>query len=112
MRQFALILGIVLVGVALLRSTESAAVRAPCFTGDERLLLTPSGAVTVDGFIAQRSSTTGHYQADGGIDFEIDGGSVSAVLVAGTCGQPAPKIRLSLIDPFSGVPFEAEAVLP
>jgi hypothetical protein len=110
MRKFVVVFGIVAIGVVLLRSTESEAVRKPCFNADEIIVLTPSGVVTVDGFIPQRSSTTGHYQADGGIDFEVDGGSVGAV--EGACGQAASKIRLRLIDPFSGAPFDAEAVLP
>jgi hypothetical protein len=112
MRKFVVAASLAVIGLVLLRPGESAAVRAPCFTGDERLALSPSGVVAVDGFIVQRSSATGRYQADGGLEFDVNAGVLSAVTAQGTCGMTSPTVSLKLSDPFSGVPFEVQAVLP
>lgn len=106
MRKFGVVLGLVTIGLVLLRSSESEAVRALCLSGDERLALSPTGAVTVDGFSVQRSSTSGRYEIDGGLSFDVNAGQFSAITAPGTCGDPASEVTLKLSDPFTGADFE------
>lgn len=106
MRLFAL-LGLLLCGCL------SAEKRAACITGDERLGLTPTGAVTADGFILTRSTTTGLFQTDAGVEFDVVLSAVSAVDPQGpACLNNASTVALTVTDPFTGVTATVDAVAP
>lgn len=103
------------VAVMVLSAKQSNAVAAPsqCFQDAERLGLTPTGAVTLDGFILQRSTTDGRFHTDGGLDFDVSTSEVLAVeLIAEACTAAASTVTLTVTDPFTGVRSVVGAVAP
>ncbi|MFT3711701.1 MAG: hypothetical protein QM817_29030 [Archangium sp.] len=76
--------------------------KVACFSGDETLLLTPSGAVTLDGLILQRSATTGRFTNDAGIDFDVNGSKVAAQSMTTGCRVDATALTLTTTNPFDG----------
>lgn len=71
-----------------------------CFSIDESLTLTPSGGVTLDGLILQRSATTGRYTNDAGIDFDVNQAKVAVVPIPSVCNTTAETLTLTVADPF------------
>ena len=91
----------------------SAEKRAPCFAGNEQLGLIPSGAATWDGLSLQRSSTTGLFQTDAGIEFDVNVSAVAAVDSMGSeCIGVASAVTLTVTDPFTGVTASIGATRP
>lgn len=73
-----------------------------CFSIDESLTLTPSGAVTLDGLILQRSATTGRFTNDAGLDFDVNTVKVAVVPMPTVCTSTAEVLTVTLADPFEG----------
>ena len=73
-----------------------------CFSIDESLTLTPSGGVTLDGLILQRSATTGRYTNDAGIDFDVNTATVAVVPMPTVCTSTAQVLTVTIADPFEG----------
>ena len=92
-------LGLLCLGLCTCVSAEKR-----CSQGEESLDLVPTSAVTLDGFSLQRSSTTGRYQTDGGVDFDVNVNSMAAVdPLGGQCLRTAGTVLLTVSDPFTGI---------
>ena len=75
--------------------------------------LTPTGAVTLDGLSLQRSTVTGRYQADGGIDFDVNASQLVAVEPpSAVCLNTATTITLTVSNPFNGATSSIGLVSP
>lgn len=100
------------VGLILFGASTSGALRV-CLSGEERIGLTPSGAVTFDGLILQRSTATGRYQTDAGLEFDVNGTELVAIdPLAAACTNNATTLRITVKDPFTGFSGVVEAVTP
>ena len=87
--------------------------RAVCFQGDEQLALTPTDAVTWDGFSLQRSTTTGTFQSDAGVEFDVNVSALAAVdPLDEACVNVARAVTLTVSDPFTGVTSTITATQP
>ena len=107
---------LMVVAVVVLSAKQSSAIPILCNEGTERVSLTPTGAVTYDGFILQRSSIDGRFHTDGGLDFDVGTNDVQAVdaveLVTTACTASATTVTLTVTDPFTGVRSMVGAVAP
>jgi hypothetical protein len=92
----------VLIIAALSLTFVPAEAKVACFSGDESLTLTPTGGVTLNGLILQRSASTGRYTDDAGLDFDVNQSTVAAVPAAGGCRVDATSITLTTTNPFDG----------
>ena len=99
--------------VVLLVPAQSGAAKARCPEEvHDAFDLSPTGAVTVDGFVVQRSSN-GRYQTDAGFDFDVNLGSVVAVdPMNSECNNVVKTVTLKVVNPFTGVTAVVEAVAP
>lgn len=73
-----------------------------CFSIEESLTLSPTGAVTLDGLILQRSATTGRFTNDAGLDFDVNTATVAVVPKPTVCTSTADTLTLTVADPFEG----------
>ena len=104
------VLPLVLLGLCGCASAEK---RAPCFTGNEQVALIPSGAATWDGLSLQRSSTTGRFQTDAGLEFDVNASAVAAVdSMSSECIGVASAVTLTVTDPFTGATATLGATRP
>lgn len=113
LRGLAAMLAIATLCFVAVGSAQSGAVPIRCDQGNEGLGLTPTGAVTLDGLSLQRSTVTGRYQADGGIDFDVNAGQLVAVEPpASVCLNTASTITLTVSNPFNGATSAIGLVSP
>ena len=113
LRGLAAMLALATLSFVAVGARESRAVAAPCFAGAQRIGLTPTGAVTLDGLSLQRSTTTGRYQTDGGLDFDVNATELDAVEPPGAaCVSSATTLTLRVNNPFTGATSTLSAVTP
>ena len=102
-----------LVALLALTSCSSSAKLRSCLDGQEMLGLAPTGAVTLDGFSLQRSTSSGRFQTDAGLDFDVTVGEVAAIdAQSEECVVAAGTVTLTVRDPFSGVTTTIAATSP
>lgn len=97
-----------LISLCLVGTVAAAAALAPCLSGVEDLVLHPSGAVTLDGFILSRSPDSGLFpgipREDGGagVAFDVNNSDAGAVelLDEKSCVTTARQVLLQVVDPF------------
>ena len=86
---------------------------SPKLAGPEQLGLIPTGAATWDGLSLQRSSTTGRFQTDAGIEFDVNVSAVAAVgVLSSECVSSASVVSVTVTDPFTGVTATLGATAP
>ena len=97
----------------ILFGAGSGAARRACLIGEETFGLTPTGVVTLDGLILRRSTATGRFQTDGGLDFDVNTATLQAVDPVNTsCTNAAATVTLTVTDPFTGLSLPIGAVAP
>ena len=109
MKPFVLVMSLALIAFI---SVSAWAVPA-CFPHEESFGLQPT-AVTFNGQPVSRSSTTGRYVTDAGLEFDHELAQATAFRdPAGTaCPQQAQQVTVELIEPFSGQRMTLQLVSP
>jgi hypothetical protein len=89
----------VLAALAFTSRRSDAALRF-CPSGVEHFVLTPTGGVTDDGLILQRTDG-GRYTLDSGQQFDVERADLTALDAGVTeCGAAAQVLELEVIEPF------------
>lgn len=77
----------------------SSAKAVPCLNSGERLLVTPTEGVTLNGLIVTRGPS-GFYETDGGLRFDLNASKLE--VLNPMCSGTAPDIVVTIVDPFAG----------